>query len=395
MTSPFEQLSKEMGLELQSLLNYWSSNAIDVENDGFIGKRDFYNRPLPEANKGIILNSRILWTFAAASNHLKTLKYSQICESSFDYLYNFFKDEKYGGVYWDLTYEGTAINKRKQIYAQAFTIYALSEYYAFSKNAEALEWAIEIFDLIEKHAHDKVHQGYIEAFNENWSPIQDMRLSDKDENEAKTMNTHLHLLEAYTALLKVSKRTIVKNRLSNLIELFLDKFLTENGHLRLFFDSNWQSKSRLVSYGHDIETAWLLVEAAEAVGKTDLVQKTKEAALLIADTFIKEGIDTDGGVLYEFDPKSNDLDTDKHWWPQAEAIVGLYYAFKINPKKEYVETSNNIWNFIKNKLLDQKNGEWFWRVDREGKPNKKDCKMGMWKAPYHNSRACMILSNLN
>ena len=395
MISPFDQLSKEMGQELQNLLNYWSSNAIDTENDGFIGKRDFYNRPLPKANKGIILNSRILWTFAAASNDLKTLKYSQICESSFDYLYNFFKDEKYGGVYWELTYEGSAINKRKQIYAQAFTIYALSQYYAFSKNSEALDWAIEIFELIEKYAHDNVNKGYIEAFNENWSPIQDMRLSDKDENEAKTMNTHLHILEAYTALYKVHKDPIVKEKLSNLIHLFLNKFLTKKGHLKLFFNAKWQSKSQLISFGHDIEAAWLLLEAAKAIDIPDLLQKTKDAALLIADNFIKEGIDTDGGVLYEFEPKSNDLDTDKHWWPQAEAIVGLYYAFKINPKEAYVETAYNIWNFTKNKLIDKKNGEWFWRVNRNGNPNKKDCKMGMWKAPYHNSRACMILSNQN
>lgn len=395
MTSPFEQLSMEMGLELRNLLKYWSSNALDDENDGFIGKRDFYNNPILKSNKGIILNSRILWTFAAASNHLKTLEYTSICERAFDYLYNYFKDEKYGGVYWELTYNGSAINKRKQIYAQAFTIYALSEYYTFSKNTEALEWAIEIFNLIEKHAHDYNFEGYIEAFNEDWSPIQDMRLSDKDENEAKTMNTHLHILEAYTSLYKAHKDSLVKSRLANLVQLFLDKFLTKEGHLKLFFDAKWQNKSRMVSYGHDIETAWLLYEAAKATEIPELIKKTEQVAVLIADTFIAEGIDASGGVLYEYDPITNHLDTDKHWWPQAEAIVGLNYAYRFNPKKEYASNALNIWNFTKRHLLDAENGEWYWRVDENGIPNSSDCKMGMWKAPYHNSRACMILDKQN
>lgn len=395
MIPPFEQLSKEMGQELHNLLNYWSLNSIDSENDGFIGRRDFYNRAIPESNKGIILNARILWSFAAASNHLKTLKYSQICERSFDYLYNFFKDEKYGGVYWELTFNGSAINTRKQIYAQAFTIYALTEYYQFSKNSDAIEWAIEIFELIEKHAHDTTFEGYIEAFNENWSTVQDMRLSDKDQNEAKTMNTHLHILEAYTSLYKVHKNDLVKDRLANLIHLFLNKFLTKDGHLKLFFDAKWQNKSHIISYGHDIETAWILLKAAKVIQDPKLIKKTKEIALLIADTFIKEGIDKNGGVLYEFDTITKELDDDKHWWPQAEAIVGLKYAYQIQPKKEYEETAVNIWKFTKEHLIDTQNGEWFWRVDKNNIPNSSDCKMGMWKAPYHNSRACIMLSNKN
>lgn len=388
-----EKLSDAMGNELQHILEYWSKNTIDKENDGFVGERNFSNELVPNATKGIILNSRILWSFSAASNHYKSDTYKHICERSYDYLQTFFKDEKYGGVYWELCSKGKPINKRKQVYAQAFMIYALSEYYLFSKNNEALEWAIEIYELIEKHANDTEYKGYIEAFQEDWSAIEDMRLSDKDENEAKTMNTHLHVLEAYTNLYRVYKNDALKDNLTALIQLFFDKFLTSEGHLKLFFDEKWNSKSNVISYGHDIETAWLLIKAATILNEEKLIKKTKEMAIIIADTFIKEGIDLNGGVIHKFNPDTNKMDYDKHWWPQAEAIVGLKYTFNITKNQKYLEVAEQIWNFTNNHIVDHKNGEWFWSVDKNEKPNTSDYKMGMWKAPYHNSRACIILNS--
>ncbi len=387
-----EKISTSLATELENILNYWCENSIDKINDGFIGERDHFNKIIPNATKGIILNSRILWSFSAASNHYKTDKYTEICKRSYDYLETFFKDELYGGVYWELTSEGTPTNKRKQVYAQAFMIYALSEYYSFSKNNDALEWAIEIYYLIEAHANDQNYKGYIEAFNEDWSPIEDMRLSDKDANEAKTMNTHLHILEAYTNLYKVYKNESLKKQLEDLIQLFLDKFLTNKNHLNLFFDEKWNLKSNIVSYGHDIETAWLLIEAAKAVDNYELLLKTNNTAVLIAETFINEGVDVDGGVYNEYNPTTNKLDGDKHWWPQAEALVGLNYAYKISKNEAFLNASAAILNFIEQHIIDHTNGEWFWRVDKNRKLYITDYKMGMWKAPYHNSRACMLLS---
>jgi len=392
MNTNAEKIKLTLTNELQNILYYWSKNSIDEENDGFLGERDQNNVVVKNASKGIILNSRILWSFSAASNHLQTEKYKAICKRSYEYLHTFFKDELYGGVYWELNSEGKPLNKRKQIYAQAFMVYALSEYYLFSKNQDALNWAIDIYELIEQHANDKINKGYIEAFNEDWSPIQDMRLSNKDANEAKTMNTHLHVLEAYTNLYKVYKNDSLKRNLTNLIELFFDKFLTIENHLNLFFDEQWNSKSNIISYGHDIETAWLLIDAAKVIGNKKLLQKTEETAILIADTFIKEGIDTDGGVFNEYNPTTKKLDCDKHWWPQAEAMVGLQYAYEITKKEKYLKTSNQILEFIKQNIIDDTNGEWFWRVDKNRKLYTSDPKMGMWKAPYHNSRACMILT---
>jgi len=387
-----ELVSVSLAKELQNILNYWSANTIDEINGGFVGERDHYNNLVPNASKGIILNSRILWSFSAASNHLKTNKYKAICERSFNYLRTYFKDENYGGVYWELDAKGNPINTRKQVYAQAFMIYALSEYYMFSKNKTVLNWAVELYNLVEKHAKDINFGGYIEAFNNDWSPIADMRLSDKDENEAKTMNTHLHVLEAYTNLYKVYKSEGLKENLTELINLFLTKFLNTNNTLNLFFDEQWNLKSSVVSFGHDIETAWLLIEAAKVIEDEQLISKTERIAVLIADNFMKNAVDIDGGVMNEFEPKTGVLDGDKHWWPQAEALVGLRYVYNITKNEKYLEVSSKILNFIQTKIIDKTNGEWFWRVNKKGELYTSEYKIGMWKAPYHTSRACIVLN---
>ncbi|AOW21556.1 AGE family epimerase/isomerase [Urechidicola croceus] len=387
-----EKLSLSLGSELRNILNYWKDNTIDNVDGGFVGERDHFNNLVPNASKGIILNSRLLWSFSAASNHYKSNEYKDICDRSYNYLKTFFKDENYGGVFWELDSKGSPINTRKQVYAQAFMIYALSEYYMFSGNKEALDWSIEIYELIEKYANDSVNKGYIEAFNEDWSPIEDMRLSDKDENEAKTMNTHLHVLEAYTNLYKVYKNQSLKNNLTELIQLFFDKFLTKENHLNLFFDEEWNLKSSVVSFGHDIETAWLLIEAAKVIENQELINETNKVAILIADRFLEKGIDEDGGVLNEYDPETGRLDGDKHWWPQAEALVGLRYAYNISNDEKYLNASSAIWEFTQKNIIDNENGEWFWRVDKSRNLITTEYKVGMWKAPYHNSRACINLS---
>ncbi|MFD1315075.1 AGE family epimerase/isomerase [Namhaeicola litoreus] len=388
-------LAKEMGAELERILNYWQVFSLDKDHGGFIGERDFYNHPIEKSNKGIILNSRILWSFAAASNHLKSNRFAEICDRSFDYVYTFFRDKAFGGVFWELDFQGNQINSRKQVYAQAFMVYALSEYVKFNKNKQALNWAIDLFALIEKHAYDNTYGGYTEAFSRDWNLISDMRLSAKDANEAKTMNTHLHVLEAYTTLYQIAPTHLLKTRLEELILLFLDTFFdAETNHFQLFFDEKWQTKGEIVSYGHDIEAVWLLIEAAKVIGNEELLNRAKGLALKVASTFIAEGMDSDGGVYYEYNLRSKVLDTDKHWWPQAEAIVGLNYAYEISKKEIYLNKALKIWNFTKDHVIDPKNGEWYWSVNQQKEPNISMYKLGFWKAPYHNSRACMKMMNV-
>ncbi|GAA4813275.1 AGE family epimerase/isomerase [Litoribaculum gwangyangense] len=391
-TAAYLQLKKEMHDELLRILDYWQNNTIDYEHGGFFGKIDFYNKVVPKSSKGIILNTRILWSFSAASNYLKTDTYKEICERSYEYLKRYFKDTKNKGVFWELDYLGQPINKRKQVYAQSFAIYALSEYYIYSGNRECKDWAIELFECIEKYAKDEQYGGYLEAFKEDWSPIEDMRLSDKDMNAAKSMNTHLHVLEAYTALLKIYDNAHLKEALKMLIEIMNNKILNKKYHFDLFFDQKWNLLSYTVSFGHDIESAWLLLRAAEMVNDPVIIEKSKHIAVDVADTFLKHGIDVDGSVLNEVNFFTNHTDTDRHWWPQVEALIGLKEAHSIENKESYIASSVNIWNYTKKHLLDYENGDWHFRVNQKGKPYTQENKVSMWKAPYHTTRACIMIN---
>ena len=392
MINEYKKLKKELDIELKNILSYWIDNTIDKEFGGFLGKRDHFNKVVEKASKGVILNTRILWSFSAATNHLKTDTYKDVCDRSFKYLKDFFNDKINKGVYWEVDYLGNPINKRKQVYAQSFTIYALSEYYLFSKNEEAKTWAIELFNQLEKYAKDSVNEGYFEAFNQDWSPIEDMRLSDKDMNASKTMNTHLHVLEAYTSLLKIYDNNELKASLKMLVKVFLEKFLNTKNHYELFFDDNWNLLSNSVSYGHDIEAAWLVIDAAKLIDDSELLHLSEEVAVKVADTFLLEAIDKEGAVINEKNLTTNHIDTDRHWWPQVEALVGLKYANDLKSDEKYISSSLKIWDFTKKNLIDYKNGEWFFRVDEKGNVYKSEDKVSMWKAPYHTSRACIILN---
>lgn len=388
----FKKLQKDLSQILKkNILEYWINNTIDEAYGGFIGQINSDNTKVPESSKGIILNARILWTFSIAYRQYNDEVYLKIADRAYKYIQNNFRDEKYGGVYWELSFKGQPIDKRKQVYAQAFTIYALAEYYLVTKNENAQNWAIDLFHLLEEKSHDATLGGYIEAFGEDWSAMDDVRLSEKDANEKKTMNTHLHVLEAYTNLLRIWRNNEVIEAQKKLIKLFLDKFLNEDGHLNLFFTEEWKLKSDVVSFGHDIEAAWLLVEAAEVVGDEQLIVATQAASVKIASVLIDEGIDVDGSVLNERDGSNGVLDTDKHWWPQAEAMVGFMNAYQHTGDIKYATSIFKLWDFINDKIIDHKQGEWFWRVDVNGNAFSEDEKVGFWKCPYHNARACVEL----
>ncbi|WP_424494233.1 AGE family epimerase/isomerase [Salinimicrobium sp. GXAS 041] len=396
MLNSAEKLKSELASELDNILRYWKENSLDEEKGGFVGQRDHYNKLIPDANKGIILNTRILWSFSAAGNFKNDENLRAYADRGYENLKSRFQDKNFGGVYWELDAEGNPVNKRKQIYAQAFAIYALSEYYFFSGEEKSREWALSLFKLIEEHARDREFNGYFEAFQEDWSPIEDMRLSEKDRNSAKTMNTHLHVLEAYTTLYRISKNAKVKEALDNLTDLFLKKFYDpKNDHFQLFFDKEWSREGNVVSYGHDIEAVWLMIEAARASENDDLLQKAEEVAVKVAETFLKEAYVEGKGVLNEKDLDSGEIDTDRHWWPQIEAMVGLEYAFRISGEKSFQNAIFDIWEYTKQHIIDSENGEWFFRVDENNQPYKEEDKLGLWKCPYHNSRGCIQLIQSN
>jgi mannobiose 2-epimerase len=385
-----EKLKSEVRSELiHNILPFWTEKMIDNDNGGFYGRIDGTGMVHPDADKGSVLNARILWTFSSAYRILQNPDYRIIADRSKDYLLNYFFDSKNNGIFWLLDYKGKVKDGKKQIYAEAFTIYALVEYYRATNDEVSLKKAIELFRLIEKHSFDTRLGGYFEAFGIDWGELADLRLSEKDANEKKTMNTHLHVLEAYTNLYRVWKDEHLKQQLEKLIRVFTDKIVNSRTfNLNMFFDEEWNDKTDLISYGHNIESSWLLYEAAAVLGEQSLIQKVKNICLNIADAS-KDGIMPDGSMIYENFFKTGHIDYDRHWWVQAESVVGFLNAFYLSGKEEYLDSCLATWKFISDNLIDRKNGEWFWSVDNDLKPNTRDDKAGFWKCPYHNSRMCL------
>ncbi len=371
------------------ILPFWMNFMVDHEKGGFFGQMDGRNRIIPGAPKGGILNARILWTFSAAFNLLKDQRYLGMAQRSADYISEHFIDKMEGGTYWSLGHDGEPLDTKKQVYSQAFFIYALTEYYLACGKPESLEQAKKLFHLVERYSFDEQKNGYLEAFDRQWRILDDLRLSDKDANEKKTMNTHLHILEAYTNLFRVWKDPLLEKRLHNLIRLFLDRFINpQTGHLILFFNETWESKLDITSYGHDIECSWLLYEAALVLNDPELLVEVRKVSLLVAEA-VTEGLTEEGSLIYEKNNQTGQQDTDRHWWPQSEAVVGFLNAWELTNDSGYLDKAEKCFQFIQYRLVDPSNGEWHWSIRSDGTVNREEDKAGFWKCPYHNSRMCM------
>lgn len=388
MKQQVEQMRNEMSLELDRILAFWKRETIDEEQGGFHGEISSTLEILPEADKGLVLNARILWTYATAYRFFGHQSDLFMAERAYKYLLDNFWDEEHGGLYWMVNYQGLPVNRRKQIYGQAFAIYALSEYYRATGKQESLDYAVKLFHLIEEKSYDPIHKGYYEACSEDWGPTDEYSLSDIDLNEKKSMNTHLHILEAYTNLFRVWKSNEFKLKFAELIEVTMTHIVNPaTFHFNLFFDEEWQVKSDVISFGHDIEGSWLLYEAAEVLGDHELIERVEQVAIHMAQAVYEKGLDTDGGLFNEQDGAGH-LDDNKHWWPQAEAIVGFLNAYEMTGKDYFFEAANRSWRFTDSYMCDKVNGEWFWMVSRDRVPSLTQAKVDAWKCPYHNSRAC-------
>jgi mannobiose 2-epimerase len=375
--------------ELHNILDYWMNYTSDEANGGFVGRIDHENKVDALAAKGSVLNSRILWSFSSAYVCTGRKDYLDMAERAFAYLLDHFIDEEYGGVYWTLDFAGKPLDTRKQIYAQAFAVYGLAEYHKASQNEEARISAIRIYQEIKARSYEKKNGGYIEALARDWTERKDVRLSARDANERKSMNTHLHILEAFANLYTVWPDQNLRQDIVDLIHLFLDHiFSKKTRHLDLFFDDDWNVKSNLVSYGHDIEAAWLIQEAANIIGDAILLQQVNNCSILLTNS-AADGLDEDGGLWYEFDMEQKRLVSEKHWWPQAEAMVGFFNAWQISGDEKYMDHSLRSWQFIQKHICDNDYGEWKWGVKGDYSDMDNEDKVGIWKCPYHNSRACL------
>lgn len=393
MTEAINTLRKEVTEELEgNILPFWMNKMTDRERGGFYGRISGEDVLMPNEPKGAILNARILWTFSAAYRLLKKPEYLATATRAKRYLLDFFYDKQFGGIYWSVDCEGNPLDTKKQIYALGFAIYGLSEYARATGDEEALEYAIRLFEVIEKYSFDAEKNGYVEALTRDWQPIADMRLSDKDENEKKTMNTHLHILEPYANLYRVWKDGRLKTQLKNLIELFVTKILdTQTYHLNLFFEDDWTNKYHLISYGHDIEASWLIHEAALVLGDETVLKQIEPVIVRIARA-ADEGLNADGSMTYERFSDKGETDRELHWWVQAENVVGHLNLYQHFGDEETLSTALRCWQFIKDKLIDRENGEWYWSRFADGSINRNDDKAGFWKCPYHNGRMCLEIN---
>lgn len=393
MKETIEHYKQEAEAELHRIMEFWKTHAPDEMHGGFIGQMDQEGHVVEGAPKGCILNARILWTFSTAFWHTGKPEFFLLARRAYHYLVDHFYDRDFGGLYWSLDAKGNPLDTRKQIYALAFGIYGLSEYYRVSGEAKALVVCKDLFRWIEKFSFDAVNGGYLEAFSREGGVLDDVRLSPIDRNEPKTMNTHLHVLEAYAGLYRCWPDMLLGARLKALIRVFLDKIIDErSGHMNLFFSTDWKVAAEIVSYGHDIEASWLLFEAAEVLGDEALLEEVAEKALALAHASI-EGLQADGSLYHEFDQTGGHYDMHREWWVSAEAMVGFLNAYQRTGEEAYLDKSLGAWRFAQAHLLDLKKGEWFRGVNADYSVMEDQDKVGFWKCPYHNSRACIEVMN--
>ncbi|MBQ6768936.1 MAG: AGE family epimerase/isomerase [Prevotella sp.] len=419
MDERVKTMKQEMQDVLQNnILRFWLDKMVDRENGGFYGRIDGQEVLHADAEKGAILNARILWSFSAAYRVLHDEEYLEAATRAKDYIIEHFIDKEYGGVYWSLDSKGNPLDTKKQFYAIGFAIYGMSEYARATGDREALECALQLFDCIEEHALDPVYNGYIEACTREWGTIADMRLSELDANYPKSQNTHLHIIEPYANLYRCLKeldvtescnyvpvigavlpvdvavpqetKMRVERALRNIINIFTDHILNpETHHLDLFFDMDWtRGVGRLESYGHDIECSWLMHEAALVLGDTDVLAKMEPIVQMVAKASEK-GLRPDGSMIHEANLDTGHVDDDLHWWVQAENVVGWFNLYQYFGDEAALDKAERCWNYIKTQLIDYENGEWHWSRHPDGTLNTVDDKAGFWKCPYHNSRMCL------
>lgn len=367
------------------IIPYWKG-LIDREYGGFFGYVDFQLERGKKADKGVILNSRILYFFSRAAFLCEDSELLEYADWAYHFLIENCWDKVYGGVYWMMEYDGSVKEAMKHTYNQAFAIYALSTYYEATHKDEAREKAMELFHLIENKCVDEY--GYMEAFSRDWQLISNEKLSENGLLAEKTMNTLLHLLEAYTSLYHVSSDKEVGERLTAILDLFKTKvWNAKEGKLEVFFDREMNPIADLYSYGHDIEASWLIDYAYMILSGKDAGQQTPEYTTEIAENILNRALER-GAVNNEC--FRGEVNRTRVWWIQAEAVVGFYNAYEKTNDSKYLDAAGQIWAYIEKYFVDaRENSEWFWDLDVNGKPISQKPITEPWKCPYHNGRMCM------
>ncbi len=383
--------SKIENVLTKNILEYWYKHFRFNDEYGFPGIIDKNDNSIFNADKGLILHARILWAMSRAYGMYHDERMKKIATETYNYIIEHFMDTLYGGFYWELDCRGNIKNSRKSTYGQAFAVYALSEYGKVFRVENALSLAMKTFNYIEYYARDMNENGYIETFSREWKTMEDIRLSSCDMNAAKSNNTHLHIMEAYTNLYSAVKDEFVRDALKNSIEIMINKIWNfETKNFRLFFDEKWNSKSDKISCGHEIEAAWLITRAMNVLSDREFYKKNihvvEEISAHCANylehnlpfTAMNNEIDVNG-----------EIDRDKIWWVQAEACIGFFNYYQITLDENYLTAVSEIWSFIETHIVDEKNGEWYWYAKDLSTKKEHPNKIDNWKSCYHNIRVCV------
>lgn len=388
-TQLYEMAKKEL---LEDILPFWGKYDVDEENGGFYGVVTREGEPVKEGTKCLVLNARIVWTYASAYRILGDEQYLTLAKRAYDYFCEYFIDKQYGGCYFMLDCKGNPVDDRKFVYGQAFAIYALSEYCRATGDQEALEKAISIMQLLEAHAYDPKYTGYIERLSREWVYHAGDQASNinPDNQSTKTMNTHLHMIEAYTCLLRVMRTPEHEAKVREHLNIMLDKVHDADiHHFKMFFRDDWSYTSTDISYGHDIEGTWLMMETAEVLGQHDMEQKAAPICLAMADACLSESILPDGSMIYEYDPVTRHIETRRSWWVQAETVVGFLNAWQMSGEQKFLDASLECFKYIDTFVVDHEYGEWYTMLGDSGEVLAGfESKVDGWKCPYHNARMC-------
>lgn len=397
--------------ECYAIADWWLEHAIDSDNGGFYGAISFDNTPDKTAEKSIILNARILWFLSEAAQFVqgcddgRKQAYSAGAHRVYQYVVDRFVDSENGGVLWLLDAKGKVVDGRKHTYAQGFAIYAFSAYYDLTGNQQAIDLAMQCFELIELHAKDNEFGGHFEARSQTWGHLEDIRLSEKEDNSPKTMNTNLHVLEAYTGLhntivshagtVSSAQEDKVRTALAASLQVLCDHVVNmETGHTNMFMSEAWQDHSRRFSFGHDIESSWLIYKAIKSLhGTKDAADHYMAQVRRLGEVAANDGLRDNGSMAdeYEFE---NKVFCDNSWWVQAEAMVGLATMWSIGEGEGYKVSALKVWQYVQDNFMDHENGEWFWFSKQDQAPEESEYKVGPWKGPYHTGRAMMQMHHL-
>ncbi len=384
------RLRQEARAEARHILDWWRTHMPDA-GDGFYGEIDAGGRPVPDAPRSVILYTRMLWFFSAMATYLRSNEALALAQRAGAYIRAHFLDPDHGGLYWRLDHRGQVIDAKKQGYAQAFGVYAFAESFRATGDQGSLMVARQLQRDIEERFWEPEYGGYIEALSAYWRDPGDQRLSARDADCPKSMNTHLHVLEAYTALHRVAPDEISNAALYRALDIFAERFGNgRDGHLRLFFDMDWTDRTAAVSYGHDIEASWLMWEAAEALNDRDMMARVRPLVLGLAEATLKDGMNGRGGLAYE---RSYDghVDPDGEWWGQAEGMIGFVNAWQMTGEPGYLDAATGLWEYLKDQYRAGKGGEWTWYGADAARPPVGLA--GQWKCPYHNGRAMIELDH--